>query len=437
MSKYSEDLKKIVGISEILKAIDQLKEKADLKNERGLAIMDADGNIVGYQGENGDDSLYGLLFGGQLNGFKGSEKYDKESEAENPNAPAQPRGRPGRPQKPGDDAADGGAFIDPTTQYLGNKLGELEQKISELNNITDPYYGQALKVLLQPNHYPPLAGTIDAGANRDSSAWTGPDDPPVVASYEAGKYWTIISGATQIYAQTFEDMVSQREALDGTYCYEVEASAPYNIISVYPHAGSAYIMFANTPGLSVGDPAGGGTQYNYDTSGAIGAGKYGKETCGGDAGADATCALDAPTEASWPTNHTTTLALDADGLFKSNTYDISNAGKAYRDGVTTLVYKYTDPTDGVTVRHGVIEPTASGDLLIFGVDSQGAPRTDAKLLSKDMSGGGKDLYVGGGSSIREPSIHKVKQIIPQAEVNKYRYIGAGNKYVRIDGNRIK
>lgn len=166
--------------------------------------------------------------------------------------------------------------------------------------------GKELKVRTDGFYIPPVG-------------WDTANDPPVDPSYIAGKVWTLLTGATRLYSQTFNGLVNARKAVDLSTAY---ATSGGFVTSLNPTEGDN-ILFSLNPGGHVGDPTGplGGTAYVFQAGNSIGAGQYGQVDCGTYPGDTAECAAAAPTATQWPITGTYQLSLQSNGQFMPNQYD--------------------------------------------------------------------------------------------------------------------
>lgn len=181
-------------------------------------------------------------------------------------------------------------------------------------------------------------------------AWTGPGDP----SWSDGLVWKLITGGNSIFAPTFQQLISEREAVDGTKAYGVSGGF---VVSTTPTSGQT-LQFSTELGAGVGDPTGplGGTIYNFEayTAGdSILTGQYGQQDCGLEAGDGASCAITAaPPLTVWDDLGVSQLAwlspyigrampysFQYIGRFMPNPADIINTPSAYQEGASILDVK--------------------------------------------------------------------------------------------------
>jgi hypothetical protein len=142
-------------------------------------------------------------------------------------------------------------------------------------------------------------------------------------------------------------------------------------------------------------------------------------------GGESYCPIDEPTVSQWPGNYVSNLSLAADGLLKSNTFDFTRVGQAYRSGVSTLVFKF----DGGT-RTGVIEPGINNTRLIYEIDEGGIATGTVRQYSM-----GK--IEGQGTNTITTRPRTFVTAFSAADIGKYRIPGANLSYVRAGGISIK
>lgn len=198
--------------------------------------------------------------------------------------------------------------------------------------------------------------TIFLGPEDWDDAWTGPDDP----SWTNGLVWKLIAGATDIFAPTFQQLISEREDFDGSKAYAISGGF---VTSLTPSSGDTLQFSTNLEGF-VGQSSGalGGTIYNFEPYAAgdsILTGQYGQQDCGLEAGDEASCAITAaPPLTVWDDLGITQLAwlspyigrampysFQYIGRFMPNPADIINTPTNYQEGASILDLKTLDGND--------------------------------------------------------------------------------------------
>jgi len=233
---------------------------------------------------------------------------------------------------------------------------------------------------------------FNTGANEGESKFKHPPGwgttaPQTDPSYLAGSVWTLSSGGTAYFGNSFNALVSAfKTAIPYLYCYTIEGGL---VSSLTPDAGDALIQFTNTA-RTVGQAPVGGVQYAYISSGTPAGGQYGRVVCGTVAGDTTACAAAPPPQyTTWQEQDAATphqLAFSAaDGGFVSSSYDDGVPRKFDNDvgsgrGLNNL--NLCTPTGDEVV----VSALSDGTFTYFAQDGFGAPATDAKILHFDSDG---------------------------------------------------
>lgn len=225
----------------------------------------------------------------------------------------------------------------------------------------------------------PTPNDVDTTAAGQNS-WAGPSSPPLLQTFTMGRSWVLISGPTHIIGQTFNSMISQRAALDGSTCYAYSAG----LISSLTPAPGDNIQFGAS-GHIVGDSTGsvGGTQYtqqSYVASAAIGAGKYGQQDYGlaGEVGPQ-----EEAREIAWPQTGVFVM-LVLNGVFGGNPFDTERPF-IYDYDTSRIRMKVGDGDRVVDTRYLDLEVASKGGYLVttWGADGTTMEEGSGKYIDSD------------------------------------------------------
>lgn len=365
MSRYQEDLKKIVGIKELENRLAALEEKQPIPGARavsydtlsGAQTATGDRSTGGVNGAN--ETVLGALRGvnaalGALPGNLGSGASDAAAAALGDRFNVGGGGSFDQQDLWGNVAAGiieavdlfaindnsgdisdvagttaaGSLNLVPSNlgrdflnQYVGDRnIPQSRAGLAGITGLVDCATGEAFSIMTQ-EYIPP-------------EDWLTADDDDVIDStYVAGQLWYAVYGSAYV-GQTFAQMIAATlTESDFSYAYNLDGGGGANLVtSVIPSAGG-YILLSSSVG-NVGDSAGslGGAILSYSlTPGA--AQTYGLKPCAdltADANAVVLCALPAPTAARWPTVAEGALYAGqilrnrATGLFEMNPQDLVN-----------------------------------------------------------------------------------------------------------------
>lgn len=239
--------------------------------------------------------------------------------------------------------------------------------------------GKMLVVKAQLRGVYPTPSDADATA-AGQGTWLSPSEPPLLPTFTMGRSWVLLSGIVKVVGQTFQSMVSQREALTGSQCYSYVGLL---ITSVTPAPGDN-IQFG-APGHIVGDSTGsvGGTQYTQQTYAAgvsIGAGKYGQQDYGlaGEVGPQPEAR-----EIAWPSTGVFVM-LALNGVFGGNPFDLERPF-IYDYDTSRIRMKVGDGDTVIDDRYLDLEVAAKGGYLIstWGADGVTMEANSGKYLDSD------------------------------------------------------
>ncbi len=233
-----------------------------------------------------------------------------------------------------------------------------------------------------------LRGEFPTPNSTDTTAagqgeWIGPSSPPLLPTFTMGRSWVLLSGLApsgKVVGQTFQSMIAQRAALDGTTCYAYSGSL---ITSLTPAPGDN-IQFG-TSGHIVGDSTGsvGGTQYTQQTYAAgisIGIGKYGQQDYGlaGEVGPQ-----EEAREIAWPQTGAFVM-LVLNGVFGGNPFD-SERPFIYDYDTSRIRMKVGDGDRVIDNRYLDLEVAAKGGYLVttWGSDGVTMEEGSGKYLDSD------------------------------------------------------
>lgn len=231
----------------------------------------------------------------------------------------------------------------------------------------------------------PITVRFDGHFNPPDT-WDDAESPPIDADYHEGYYWTLFSGVTGLYSNSFSGLVALRSALDGTTAYGVSGGF---VISKPPTSGQN-VQFG-AAGYSVGNATGpiGGTVYTYQSGGSVGIGEYGMELCAsGDPGSGAACSASPPTSQYWPTTGEGKITRNDEGKFVTSQYD-SEIPSVFTEPSSTLSLCTTDdtPVQMVGLKNGgwayyeTSAGTPTGTIQLYNKDNTLAGFTDAAGLA--------------------------------------------------------
>ncbi len=270
----------------------------------------------------------------------------------------------------------------PTTQftsdqqlyYPGSNLGKETlnsiigfAKDGAISTITGKPLG--VKVNLK-GQYPTPNSTDIASRYPPQDSWDDANSPPILQSFDSGLVWTLISGITQLFDQTFYGLINQREAIGPTKAYSIVGGF---VSSLTPSPEDLIQFSSNLSGtIGMSSAALGGTQYAftiYNPTSTIPISHYGQQDCGLDLGDTVTCLLPAPRETAWPQTGLIAVTL-LNGLFKINDFD-SEAPFGYRPDTSSIRIAIGNGIDVIDGRFLDIQLGVQGGYLMSTVNADG------------------------------------------------------------------
>jgi hypothetical protein len=372
MSKYGDDIRKIARYRRTSEGTDKTQEKDVLSARRGVAYPTANG-IKTFGSTPGTNTIVNLAseIAGDIVADASTDLLKKAFQQQY----GLTEGQEDLENSPEGLFTSSGQGVYAAEDIIDNAAEAAKNGLTPLNGIsgtTDQATGDDLNIRLDGNVTLPddytIKGTDNTGAVSDVTiSWEDINNPPLDPTWHTGQLWYMYGGGNTTLGESFYTMINNLKA-DGKWAYEYSGGV---ISALTPTIGVDILV--STPGKNIGDT--GGTVHAYDTnltSNTFTNG-YGPRTCGTVTGDTATCALDQPTLDEFPSSHTTDLYLDVDGLIKSSAFNLTQVGKAYRDGVSTLVVDFASGS-----RKMVIEPGIDNTRLIYEVDANGAVTSDVR-----------------------------------------------------------
>ncbi len=365
MSRYGNNIRRIAQTDELSGRVLQAEQRLNVLDKAGIP----GGRAITYPGG-----------GGVQTGSPGTTNPDKNgSPDQNDTTKKGPMDTAGKD----DNTTDGDSILN------GTKVLQKDEDPGALA-LKDCDSGELIDVRL------------NTGANPSESKFKHPEGwgvagPQNDPSYTSGRVWKIISGATSLYSNNFDDIIAARSALDGTTSYGVGPAPTYVIQSTPASYGSTIIQFS-TAGQTIGNPVSGGTQYllqAYAAGVAIPNGRVGQQDCGLTVDSNVACAADPPPQYSnWQEqdpDYKHQLVFSAqDGGFVSSSYDDGLPAK-FRNNVgggKGLNNVKLCTADGNEV---VVSALSDGTFAYFEEDGFGMPQEDAKIFHFSKEGKYQDL----------------------------------------------
>lgn len=415
MSQFGDNIRRIARTKELKDLIDDLTEKAAIEGARGVAYLAASG-VVSFASRQGEDLSFLAGIGTQavVEGVTDAVEEAKEQEKEETRKPAAGGGRNSATMK---------QLVDGTS---------IPGILELITAATDPRYGQEL--ILKHDSLYEAAEASSAAQGQPNNTIAGEDGTtmPLAQDYISGFFFL----SDGVVYQKYSDAVERQRYSAGAQGLMGDwknwtISSPETYAAGIP-SGSNTLQAVNFTVTRLGGGA------DFDLS--ITMGRCDRAAgLGAITGAAAVCAASAPRDTYFPLAHTTRLALQLDGLWKTSVNDNSQAGKIYRDGVGTAVVKF----DGGT-RYAVIEAGKGNTTLIYEVDSttkqpktdgytriysRGNLSTEGMLLSNGLIGNVSGQGYGVGAYITS---------VPNSEITLHRTAANANlSVISLEGPKLK
>lgn len=394
MSKYGDDIRRIARVKDEKdpNTNKDKDKKPAIDAKRGIAYFDANGKIVSEKSSPG--GAIPQVGSGIQKGASDNLQKAKDQQGDQ-----------------GENPVGGSNTTSQTPVNVKNLIDGLTDPsaaLGALNGMTDPFYGDALVARFDGMHALPATITNGTGDPADSATFLNSFDPGTLEGWQTGKYWAI-GGET--------------EATPGLAVAAYIATTRANFPLPYPTGyGDAYWVTASLTGS--GSPP--YTTYSFEwyqgPGGSVITSNVIRQNC---SGGESYCPLVEPTASQWPGDYISNLSLAADGLLKSNTFDFTRIGKAYRDGVSTLIFKFDSGT-----RTGVIEPGINNSRLIYEIDSGGiAIGTVRQYNMGKIEGSGTNMIV------TRP--RTLITAFSAADIQNYRIPGGSLSFIRAGGIPLK
>lgn len=344
MGKYGDDIRRIARVKDTKDPnIGSTDVKGDLDPVRGVAYFDSAGVLKTASTTPGAANPFEDIQSNLQVGVSDAlAQAEAEAAAEDANNKFKPGG--GSSNQTPVDFAD---LIDGTSQAAISD----DFSLTEINGVSDIATGDDILIRMDGTYRAPDA----------TPPWERWDEPPASLKWVSGAWFSSSGVTSNNYGVVMDAAItSSPEALqfDGWYAGAVTGPPNSADLATLPTGSNSNIVYEFYV-----TRLGGGSPFLLNFSmfrcdgTAFGDPSYGRPS---------SCGLNGGNESRYPDGHTTTLSLAADGLFKSAALDFSKIGRAYKAGVSTLVFKF----DGGT-RFGVIEPGAGNTKLVYEVDGSG------------------------------------------------------------------
>ena len=348
MSRYGDNIRRISKTKELedlLRDAQQrikILDKAAINGKRGVAYNTEDGSyLLSQNGGVGNTSPNKLGDNGSLYG-------------NNPNGGL-------------DDNSVTGDSLLANTPNVGEDIGAIQLKDCDTDEPIDVRFN--------------TAGNVGEAIFKHPENWGVNGESPSESSYLAGSVWTLFSGVTGYFSNSFGGLLTAFMNASGwAYVYTIEAGV---VSSLTPSAGDALIQFTNTV-RTIGQAPIGGVQYVYTSGPSVGAGQYGRVVCGTYAGDTTACDAAAPVYSSWQAQDPTVrhqLAFNsANGGFFSSQYD-SGIPSNFANPISNSDYTVIGNKPGLSKLQlctdtdvpVVVEALKNGEIVFFEDDGFGAP----------------------------------------------------------------
>lgn len=352
MSRYADDLKRIVGVDKINRTLKELADKAAIVARRGEAFYTPTGSLSSGEGNSGDSTnpstkateqsaavteaaksaAAAALSGNKLSNLAGSIAGDLIS------------GMANNFFRELDGVIDIGDLIDAANGNIAKEglpgFSTLNSQIVGIDGLRDCASSKDLRVRFDGLYVPPLT-------------WDSANNPPPITGWTTGYYYKVvgIGGSTEIENNAFGFTIQKAcEAAIPKLEERYPAQAPF---SFSYFTGSDFLGYTCYFNRAVGG--------SFSLSGN-------RVSCSLTPPPEPVCPSSQPSEDSWPPADVFQLSLDTSGYFKPNSYD-ANVPDNFANGVSTI-----DACFG-TGRFATIEPASQGGYMVYETGTSGGTPT--------------------------------------------------------------
>lgn len=433
MSSYGDDIRRIANYKKT-KDPDAEKPptaKPALSGTRGIAYYDASGTVTTSTSTPGTDNLLddiASLFSDNITDAWFEVKGQLGLEGED--GDADPAGEEGIIQANGEvsdesevpvdiedllDATD----TDSTTDLLPtleNPLANYDS-INILTGMTDPAIGDSFIARFDGNYTPPRA---DDTGPYPTPAWFNVNYPPEDPGWIQGGFFVVgWSGGSQLCA-TASQAIDAAQACTpfagafiefhpslGTFPGEAPSAAH---LATLPPGNNGNIVYV-PKFQDVNDPM----NFFVQSFSMFRCDKSVPTPGSGDV-----CLAANPGVHRFPASKETEFALKIDGLWKTSGYDLSNISKRYPNGLSTIVFRFSEGT-----RIGVIEPGVDGSHLIYEIDEGGNPISDIRQYNQNK------YILQRKQGILTKQSRTLQAIIKAEDINTVRVPRSGGTIIRV------
>jgi len=333
MSKFGDDIRRIVGLDKENKPLDPAEQKKSLDGLRGISY----------------------LVGGSVQAATGTPGVTTRSNTEKKAADALSDAAEELFESSGDTLPEDDALLQGALDgahdivclldgTCGPELSEVGDPaagaLNEINGIAEHVGGVAMKIRLDGNY-------------RVPADWTEQNNPPSDGTWTLGSYWFIDSSGlvgVDCFGDSFDTMIDNVIAA-GASSGAIVIPRQVDVGPTYTDMGPA--VAEGRIRLWLNYIGGSSAIYEYNTD-------YMIRTCG-DAeaiGAGFECSTTAPTSARWGTTGFFIMSQQLDGIFRSNVYD-SEVPNYLKGDQSTLRFTFDNGT-----RNGKIVPNKLGGKMI-------------------------------------------------------------------------
>jgi len=357
-SRYSEDIRRIVGVKDTKGGLDSQENRDPLNATRGIGYINTSGGTSSVSG--GSKAVRPAqpqLVGGQTSALSGTNP--DEALAGDGAAETAADGSPANTAAADKllDRSDITSNVQQLTDAFGNPINN-KRIINEITGV-DCTTGDAVSISLVDDWAPPDATYFPDGSLK-SNEWDNASTPPIVATYRDGTYWTVLgAGPGGIIEGADPSSVSQAALA------RINATQPgdWSISTFEPTPADPVIEYGLVIERVVGGVVTG--QFNLLINAA---------NCVGTPPVDgAACPVSPPYETQWPNDGPVKYKKNDRGTFSTSPYD-PNAPLGTNDGGSSVNMCGSTSGDFIKVLAG-----ANGNTLVYQTDVANGPMTAGTL----------------------------------------------------------